>query len=792
MNNIYGVFVTATLLAAIISLIVAVFAVRRRHVPGAGALSAMMFAAAFWCATYAGELLATTEAAKDAWARAEYIGIVLIGPCWLLFSLRYTGKLQRKGWATPALLFVIPAATLVLALGGADFGLVWADAGMVRFGGVDVFQVVHGPWFWVHVSYSYGCLLIGAVVLMTTVLAEVKPLTRQGGLMVLAVALPWLANVLTLFVAQPKAGLDLTPPCIALSGAIAALSLSRYGALQVFPGMVPVARDIVVQGMRDGVIVLGRNGVVLSANRAAERLLAVDEGSLAGQSVRDRLAGMPDAAGPAGGDTSGRREYSFETILGPEDDRRYLEVFVSPLAVNPLTPGLVMSMRDVTERHRLQEELEHRALHDELTGLPNRALLRAHLKELLALQRRDGGQLALLMLDLDRFKEINDTFGHAAGDVVLQTAGERLRGALRESDLVARLGGDEFAVILTGSAGEVAAGVADTLRESISAPISIHMRRFSVGASVGIAVGPQDGEDEDLLMQHADVALYLAKERPHGVALYEPALDPNSPELLELLNEVRTVVDEGRIDMHYQPVVSCADDRIVRVEALARLRRADGTVMEAEDFVPFVARCGRLEKLTALALHQSLRACREWDEQGWEATVAVNLSAEDLRDAELVERVARVLADERIPPGRLVLEITETSIMTNPERALGVLRGLCATGVQVSIDEFGVGHSSLAYLRALPAAELKIDRSFALGVSDLEANRSIVRATIALGHDLGLTVTGEGVEDEDTRVMMADLGCDCVQGFAIGRPMPRDEMLAWALGRRPSPQTSFR
>jgi len=396
------------------------------------------------------------------------------------------------------------------------------------------------------------------------------------------------------------------------------------------------------------------------------------------------------------------------------------------------------------------------------------------------------------MLDLDRFKEINDTFGHAAGDVVLQTVGERLRGVLRESDLVARLGGDEFAVILTGSGGEIATSVAATLRESISAPISIHMRRFSVGASVGIAIGPRDGEDEDLLMQHADVALYLAKERSHGVALYEPALDPNSPELLELLDEVRTAVEDGRIDMHYQPVVSCADGRIVRVEALARLPRADGTVMAAEDFVPFVARCGRLEKLTALALHQSLRACREWGERGWEATVAVNLSAEDLRDAELVGRVASVLAEEEIPPERLVLEITETSIMTNPERALEVLRGLCDTGMQVSIDDFGVGHSSLAYLRALPAAELKIDRSFTVGVNDLEANQAIVRATIALGHDLGLTVTGEGVEDEDTRVMMADLGCDCVQGFAIGRPMPRDEMLAWALGRRPSPQTSFR
>ena len=351
MNDTYGIFVTATMLAALVSLVVAVFALRRRHVPGAGALSAMMFAGAFWCATYAGELLATTEAAKDLWARAEYIGIVLIGPCWLLFSLRYTGKLQKRSWTAVVLLFVVPITTLILAFGGTDLGLIWSDASMVRIGGADIYRVVHGPWFWVHVSYSYGCLLIGAVVLMTTVLGEVKPLTRQGGLMVLAVALPWIANIVTLFFAQPRAGLDLTPPCIVLSGAIAAVSLSRYGALQVFPGMVPVARDIVVQGMRDGVIVVGRDGVVLSANTAAERLLgAEDRAPSPDRPSYEYLAGMPEAARPDGKDGPERHEYSFEATLGPADDRRHVEVVRLPAGGEPALPGLVLSMRDVTER----------------------------------------------------------------------------------------------------------------------------------------------------------------------------------------------------------------------------------------------------------------------------------------------------------------------------------------------------------------------------------------------------------------------------------------------------------
>jgi EAL domain-containing protein (putative c-di-GMP-specific phosphodiesterase class I) len=281
-------------------------------------------------------------------------------------------------------------------------------------------------------------------------------------------------------------------------------------------------------------------------------------------------------------------------------------------------------------------------------------------------------------------------------------------------------------------------------------------------------------------MQHADVALYLAKDRPQGVAHYEPALDPNSPDLLDLLNEVRCALEDGRIVMHYQPIVSCADGGIDRVEALARWPRSDGTIMTAETFVPLAARCGRLEQLTALALHQALASCRAWDEAGWPTAVAVNLSAEDLRDAEIVEHVQEALEETGVAPERLWLEITETSIMTNPDHARAVLTSLRETGVRISIDDFGVGHSSLAYLRALPATELKIDRSFVRGVSDLEGNQAIVRATIALGHDLGLTVTGEGVEDENARQAMSALGCDCLQGFAIARPMPADAMLAWA------------
>jgi diguanylate cyclase (GGDEF)-like protein/PAS domain S-box-containing protein len=542
MDNIIGVYVTATLVSAVVSVLVAVFALRRRHVPGAGALSAMMFAAAWWCATYAGELLATSEAAKDLWARSEYLGIAFIGPCWLLFSLRYTGKLARTGWRE-ALLFVVPAITVLAALGGTDLGLIWSGAELKTFNGATMYVVAHGPWFWVNVSYSYACLLIGAVVLLATVLSEVKTLTTQGMLLVLAVALPWVANVLTLFWAAPHRGLDLTPFAIALSGALVAVGLNRYGALQVFPGMVTIARDTVIQGMRDGVVVLGRGGVVLSANRAAERFLGLEAGAAAGGAIDDFLGPLPEFPEPqAKGDAP--REYSFEITLGVPGDERRVEVIASPLAVNPRSPGLVLSMRDVTDRHALQEELEHKALHDDLTGLPNRGLLRAHLDELLALQRRDGGELALLMLDLDRFKQINDTYGHTAGDMVLQTTGKRLRETLRESDLVARLGGDEFAVVLPGSSAEQGLEIAASLRDVLTAPVAFGRWRLQTSASAGVALAPRDGETGDVLLHHADVALYAAKELPEGVAEYDPGLDAGGAEILDVLTEARAALED--------------------------------------------------------------------------------------------------------------------------------------------------------------------------------------------------------------------------------------------------------
>lgn len=780
MNDYIGVFVAISLLAAGTSVVVAVQALRRRHVPGATAFGAMMLAAAWWCIAYSGEILSTSLDAKEWWARVGYIGIVAISPSWLIFGLEYSGRVYGRVRLSLVLLWAIPALTVAAVFLSPSVGLVWSSTHLASLDSVTMLGVEHGPWFWLHTAYSYGCLLAGSVVLLGSVLSEVKTLTLQGVTMVVAVALPWLANAITLVFLGPWTTLDITPPVIVLSGALISLGLSRFGLLHVFPAMVPVARDTVMRGMRDGVLVVGRNGLILNANRAAEHLLGAEPGELAGRGVADLIPALSTAGGDDPESRTPISEYSIETTLQrPGSEDRVVEILVSPFGANPAAPGVAMAMRDVTERRYLEEELKHRALHDDLTGLPNRALLREQLKTLNALQRRDDRHIALLMLDLDRFKQINDTLGHGAGDQVLCTTASRLREALRESDLVARLGGDEYAVVVSGCTPAEAVALATTLRDRVTAPQTIKDRELTVSVSVGIAVGPEHGTDDGALLQHADVALYLAKGSPRGVALYEPDLDPNSPERLALISSLRDAVRRRDLSMAYQPVVSAADGVVVRVEALARWPLQNGRVLGAAEFMPLAQESDLLTEITEWALDEALGQSRRWEAAGWCTEIAVNLSPADLADPELFARVSAALSRAQVDPERLWLEVSESSVMANPQRARMVLSALRTSGVRVSIDDFGAGRSSLVYLRTLPAAELKIDRAFVRGLSENAADLAVVSAAVTLGHDLGLLVTGEGVEAEGSLPQLAALGCDCVQGYCIAAPMPADDLLRW-------------
>ena len=417
---------------------------------------------------------------------------------------------------------------------------------------------------------------------------------------------------------------------------------------------------------------------------------------------------------------------------------------------------------------------QHDALHDALTGLPNRILLHDRLEQALLLARREGGGVAVMLLDLDGFKEINDTLGHHEGDSLLCDVAERLAGAVRASDTVARLGGDEFAIVLrdTRSPSE-ALRIAGGLAGAMARPFDSHNGlRLDVRASIGVAMAPQHGQDAATLIRHADIAMYQAKHSGGGEQLYAAARDDSSPERLQLVADLRAAIESRELVMHFQPKVALETGRVEGLEALARWEHPRRGLLTPEHFIDIAERSGLIGPLTLLALDCALVECRAWRDAGLEVTVAVNLSARSLRDGRIVADVEDALTRHGLPGRLLQLEITENSFVADPETARRVLNELRALGVTIAIDDFGTGYSSLAHLKDLPVDELKIDRKFVRGLVSGSADAAIVRSTVQLAHDLGLRVVAEGVEESSVLVHLKDVGCDAVQGFLFGRPAP--------------------
>ena len=782
-----GVFVylLVTGIAGVASIALAARVWDRRRVPGARMLALMMLGAAIWCVAAIGELLAGNVDGKVVWAKLGYVAIVSIPATWLAFSLMYAGVISKHAWKPLVALAILPIVTLILVDLSPGVPSVWSAVWMSPARGLHVLQVTHAPWFWVNTTYGYACLLAGSAFVMVTVLGRVKALTAQGITIALAVLLPWLANLLTVLKVLPLGGLDLTGPATFASGALIAFALFRLHALDVYPGIVPVARDAVFHSMQDGVLVIDLHGRVLDANQSAAKMLGAGETTLLGR----RLGGLltfADQLVPADCDDAIACRRSFETTVPDQSGgERFLEIVISGLGPGSESSGTVLVMRDVTERKLLEGEMRHRALHDELTKLPNRALLREQLDELIKLRKRDGGSVSLLMIDLDRFKVINDTLGHEAGDALLRGVANRLRLYMRESDLVARLGGDEFAVVLPACGAEDGVEVAGRLRDRLAEPFDLFKQQVCVSASIGVSECPTHGHDVGTLLRHADVALCLAKDASRGVAMYEASRDFNSPARLELLNDLRAAILAHKLVVHYQPEIDILTGELVRVEALTRWPQPDGRMIPPGEFIPLAEQNGLIPALTTWSLGEALRQCAEWQASGSRLDVAVNLSALDLRDPGLVGRVRQALSDAAVEAGRLWVEVTETAVMGDPHEAMSVLSELRDLGVRIAIDDFGVGQSSLSYIRRLPATEVKIDQSFVRDVATQPRDAAIVRAAVSLAHELGLTVTAEGIETADALKRLRGLGCDHGEGYFIARPMPGCEVVAWTQNELP-------
>ncbi len=491
-------------------------------------------------------------------------------------------------------------------------------------------------------------------------------------------------------------------------------------------------------------------------------------------------------------------EHKHRTALRLLSDLRGLEAVARRLTPLVFLSGLLLAglLASVTRGHRRTLDLEraqaiHDSLHDALTGLPNRTLLAERFDMALRSDTRDRTTTALLLIDLDRFKEINDTFGHHHGDELLTQIGPRLTVALRDGDTVARLGGDEFAVLLPGIASvEDAKTVALTLLAALEAPFHVDGVDLDVEASIGLVLSGEHGQDTSVLLQRADIAMYVAKNQDLGVFVYDASSDGHSPSRLALLGDLRRGLERNELVLHYQPKVSISTGEVVGVEALVRWQHPARGMIFPDEFIPLAENTGLIGPLTRYVLDAALKQTREWVDAGRTLSVSVNLSARNLLDERLPLQVAELLAEHDVPAELLELEVTESAIMTEPVRAQHVLEMLSALGVRIAIDDFGVGYTSLGQLKTLPISELKIDRSFVMTMVNDRSNAVIVHSVVDLGHNLGLTIVAEGVEDQATLDELAGFGCDVAQGYHLARPMTGEAFDTWCAGQSLTPLPS--
>ena len=558
----------------------------------------------------------------------------------------------------------------------------------------------------------------------------------------------------------------------------------------------------------DGLITIDENGIILSFNLAAERIFGYSASEVVGQDIH-LLFGS-----------------SFTTIFETDDQNKPLNIeqiapfetlgirkngdnFHIEASVNEVCEIdgciYIVVCRDISERKQtetkiksLQEDLErrvikrtrelaevnrelkHQALHDSLTSLPNRVLLQDRLAQAIRAAKREGHSIALIISDLDRFKEINDTLGHHFGDLLLQQVAVRLRGVLRDSDTVARLGGDEFAILLPNlSDKEQISQAASKIIKAIDMPFIFEDQNVHIGISIGISMYPQDSEEPGKLMRQADIAMYIAKRSNLDFVFYKPELDEHSISRLTMAGELRRGLQQKEFIVHYQPTIDLRSNKVIGVEALARWQHPRRGLIPPDEFILLAEQTGHIRELTSFVLEESLQQAHLWNSAGLSLRMSVNLSSRSLHDSDLCSYIGNLLARWQIPAQQLQLEITERALMYHPAQAMETLTQLHQMGIKLSIDDFGTGYSSLAYLKQLPVDEIKIDKSFVHAMLDHNEDKVIVRSTIDLAHNMGHQVIAEGVDNETALNLLREMGCDLAQGFHINNPVAADELQQW-------------
>ncbi|MGE3909054.1 MAG: EAL domain-containing protein [Chloroflexota bacterium] len=905
--------VTPWALAALIPASVLLWSLwQRRDIPGSHALIVHTVISSFWLLTYAIQLDTQTVEAALFWRKIKYFGVTAAGSCWVIFAIQYAGFGRSLTPGRLVALLCIPSATFLLSVTNDWHALIWKGTPTTA---AEVAVMPYGPAFYLFVGYTYLSLAGASLILLRTLMRSGRLYLGQSIALLSAIGLPWGASAVYLAGLIPWPGLDPTPAAYVATDLVLGISILRRGVLVGAVGVIPHARDRIVEAMHDGVIVLDASGRVVDMNPSSARLLDTSASQLLGTPISSVLPSLeregclfqPDertaevtlGAGPhvrycaarvtPVGELTGAHkgwllslhdmterklaeaaleesEQRYRTVVNslsevvfqadsrrcwsllnpawtaltgygiaeslgapigryvhPEDRAReeretltllsgekelaryelrlvqsddairWLEVHARPIvAADGTITGTSGTLVDVTDRKHLEEQLLHQAFHDALTGLANRTLFRERVGHALTRAARVATAQGVLFLDLDNFKKVNDSLGHAAGDELLCAIARRLAENVRPLDTVARLGGDEFAILLEDLAHpDEAAIIAERVLHSLRQPIIVSGREVLVGASIGVTPIKRDSESADALLRNADIAMYVAKREGRGrVVLFSDGMDAATRQRLELEADLYRAVDRDELLVVYQPTVNVSSGQIIGAEALVRWRHPSRGMIHPVEFIAIAEETGLILPIGHWVLEQACRDIRAWqqsDPAHARLSVAVNISARQLQDARLVERVAELLDQYALDPSTLTLEITESVAMQNTEDTIARLAALKVLGVRLAIDDFGTGYSSLSYLQRFPIDILKIDRAFVQGIAENEDDQALAQTIVQLARTLRLSTVAEGIETAEQLARLQELGCDHGQGFFFSRPVPSERISELLRGRSEAP-----